>query len=396
MIHEQYAIRQARQEELLSRRNPVNTEFYNGVYDRYQYPVLTRHHVPLHWRFDLNRETNPHFMERLGVNAAFNPGAIYYKGQYVLVVRTEGLDRKSIFSLAVSDNGVDGFRFMDAPLIWDDIDPEETNMYDMRLVQHADGWIYGIYCSERKDPSAEPFDTSSAVAQAALVRTKDLKQWERLPNLSTPSPQQRNVVLHPEFVNGQYAFYTRPQDGFISTGSGGGIAFGLCQDILNPVIEQEIVMDERLYHTISEMKNGQGPAPIKSERGWIHIAHGVRNTAAGLRYVLYAFATDLHDPARVIAKPGGHFLAPYDDERTGDVSNVVFCNGAIVNERDEVFIYYASSDTRIHVVTTTVEKLVDYTFNTPADPLRSLGSAAQRRQLIERNEALLTSEGIPR
>lgn len=396
MIHEQYAIRQARQEELLSRRNPVNTEFYNGVYDRYQYPVLTRHHVPLHWRFDLNRETNPHFMERLGVNAAFNPGAIYYKGQYVLVVRTEGLDRKSIFSLAVSDNGVDGFRFMDAPLIWDDIDPEETNMYDMRLVQHADGWIYGIYCSERKDPAAEPFDTSSAVAQAALVRTKDLKQWERLPNLSTPSPQQRNVVLHPEFVNGQYAFYTRPQDGFISTGSGGGIAFGLCQDILNPVIEQEIVMDERLYHTISEMKNGQGPAPIKSERGWIHIAHGVRNTAAGLRYVLYAFATDLHDPARVIAKPGGHFLAPYDDERTGDVSNVVFCNGAIVNERDEVFIYYASSDTRIHVVTTTVEKLVDYTFNTPADPLRSLGSAAQRRQLIERNEALLTSEGIPR
>ncbi|WP_028589907.1 glycoside hydrolase family 130 protein [Paenibacillus massiliensis] len=396
MIHEQYAIRQARQEELLSRRNPVNTEFYNGVYDRYQYPVLTRHHVPLHWRFDLNREANPHFMERLGVNAAFNPGAIYYKGQYVLVVRTEGLDRKSIFSLAVSDNGVDGFRFMDAPLIWDDIDPEETNMYDMRLVQHADGWIYGIYCSERKDPAAEPFDTSSAVAQAALVRTKDLKQWERLPNLSTPSPQQRNVVLHPEFVNGQYAFYTRPQDGFISTGSGGGIAFGLCQDILNPVIEQEIVMDERLYHTISEMKNGQGPAPIKSERGWIHIAHGVRNTAAGLRYVLYAFATDLHDPARVIAKPGGHFLAPYDDERTGDVSNVVFCNGAIVNERDEVFIYYASSDTRIHVVTTTVEKLVDYTFNTPADPLRSLGSAAQRRQLIERNEALLTSEGIPR
>lgn len=396
MIHEQYAIRQARQEELLSRGNPVNTEFYNGVYDRYQYPVLTRHHIPLHWRFDLNRETNPHFMERLGVNSAFNPGAIYYKGQYVLVVRTEGLDRKSIFSLAVSDNGIDGFRFIDAPLIWDDIDPEETNMYDMRLVQHADGWIYGIYCSERKDPAAEPFDTSSAVAQAALVRTKDLKQWERLPNLSTPSSQQRNVVLHPEFVNGQYAFYTRPQDGFISTGSGGGIAFGLCQDILNPVIEQEIVMDERLYHTISEMKNGQGPAPIKSERGWIHIAHGVRNTAAGLRYVLYAFATDLHDPARVIAKPGGHFLAPYDDERTGDVSNVVFCNGAIVNERDEVFIYYASSDTRIHVVTTTVEKLVDYTFNTPADPLRSLGSAAQRRQLIERNEALLTSEGIPR
>ncbi|MNW29146.1 4-O-beta-D-mannosyl-D-glucose phosphorylase [compost metagenome] len=396
MIHEQYAIHQARQEELLNLRNPVNSEFYNGVYDRYQYPVLTRHHVPLRWRFDLNRETNPHFMERLGVNAAFNPGAIYYKGQYVLVVRTEGLDRKSIFSLAVSDNGIDGFRFIDAPLVWDDIDPDETNMYDMRLVQHEDGWIYGIYCSERKDPDAEPFDTSSAVAQAALVRTKDLKQWERLPNLSTPSPQQRNVVLHPEFVNGQYAFYTRPQDGFISTGSGGGIAFGLCQDILSPNIEQEIVMDERQYHTISEMKNGQGPAPIKSERGWIHIAHGVRNTAAGLRYVLYAFATDLHDPARVIAKPGGHFLAPYDDERTGDVSNVVFCNGAIVNERDEVFIYYASSDTRIHVVTTTVEKLVDYTFNTPTDPLRSLGSAAQRRQLIGSNEALLKSKGISR
>ncbi|WP_152400604.1 glycoside hydrolase family 130 protein [Paenibacillus cellulositrophicus] len=389
MIHEKYAELASRQEELLSRPNERNTEFYNGVYDRYKYPVITRHHVPIHWRFDLDAERNPFFMERLGINATLNPGAIYHDGKYILVVRTEGLDRKSIFTLAESETGIDNFRFVDQPLVWDDVDPNETNMYDMRLVKHEDGWIYGIYCSEQKDPEAPAYDTSSAVAQAGLVRTRDLITWERLPNIQTGSPQQRNVVLHPEFVNGKYAFYTRPQDGFISTGSGGGIAFGLCEDILNPVIEQETVIDERRYHTVYEVKNGQGPAPIKTDRGWIHIAHGVRNTAAGLRYVLYTFATSLDDPAKVIAKPGGHFIAPYDDERVGDVSNVIFCNGAVVNEKNEVFIYYASSDTRIHVATTTVDRLVDYTFNTPADEFRSLDNAAQRAKLIAQNEQLL-------
>ncbi|WP_458118967.1 glycoside hydrolase family 130 protein [Paenibacillus sp. Z6-24] len=391
MIHEQYAALAAKQEQLLSRRNEKNTEFYNGIYDRYLYPVLTRHHVPVHWRFVLDAERNPHFMERLGINAALNPGAIYHEGKYILVVRTEGMDRKSFFALAESDNGVDGFRFTGKPLTWEDTDPAETNMYDMRLVKHEDGWIYGIYCSEQKDPDAPAGDTSSAVAQAGLVRTRDLNTWERLPNIRTSSPQQRNVVLHPEFVNGKYGFYTRPQDGFISTGSGGGIAFGVCDDILNPVIETETVMDERRYHTVYEAKNGQGPAPIKTDRGWIHIAHGVRNTAAGLRYVLYVFVTSLEDPTVVIAKPGGLFIAPYDDERVGDVSNVIFCNGAVVNEKGEVYIYYASSDTRIHVATTTLDKLVDYAFNTPADPFRSLDCAIQRSALIEDNERLLAS-----
>ncbi|MBY0115695.1 glycosidase [Paenibacillus sp. FSL L8-0435] len=392
MIHPKYKELLEKQEQLLTRPNEINSSFYNGIYDRYQYPVITRHHVPLHWRFDLDETTNPHFMERLGINATLNPGAIYFNGKYVMVIRTEGLDRKSIFALAESDNGIDGFRFTGKPLVWEDIDADETNQYDMRLVQHEDGWIYGIYCSERKDPEAPAFDTSSAVAQAGLVRTRDLTSWERLPNITTNSPQQRNVVLHPEFVDGKYAFYTRPQDGFISTGSGGGIAFGLCEDILNPVIHEETIIDERQYHTVYEVKNGQGPAPLKTDRGWIHIAHGVRNTAAGLRYVLYTFATDLNDPARIIAKPGGHFIAPYDDERVGDVSNVIFCNGAVVNEKEEVFIYYASSDTRCHVATTTLEKLVDYTFNTPADPYRSLDCASQRGQLIEQNEKLLQKQ----
>lgn len=389
MIHPKYYELLEQQELLLNRPNEKCNSFYNGIYNRYRYPVVTRHHVPLHWRFDLNEQTNPHFMERLGINATLNPGAIYHEGKYILVVRTEGLDRKSIFALAESDNGIDGFRFTGAPLVWDDIDEDETNQYDMRLVKHEDGWIYGIYCSERKDPDAPASDTSSAVAQAGLVRTRDLATWERLPNIQTKSPQQRNVVLHPEFVDSKYAFYTRPQDGFISTGTGGGIAFGLCDDILNPKIDEERVMDERRYHTVYEVKNGQGPAPLKTDRGWIHIAHGVRNTAAGLRYVLYTFATALEDPARVIAKPGGHFIAPYDDERVGDVSNVIFCNGAVVNEKDEVFIYYASSDTRCHVATTTLDKLVDYTFNTPADPYRSLDCAIQRGELIAQNEKLL-------
>lgn len=391
-IHEKYFTLKEEQEKLLNKKNKKNEEFYNGVYDRYQNPVVTRHHIPLHWRFDLNKNTNPYFMERLGMNAAFNAGALYHNNKYYLAVRLEGLDRKSFFAIAESDNGVDGFRFLDKPLTWEDIDKEETNMYDMRLVKHEDGWIYGIYCSERKDPSVPETDTSSAVAQAGLARTKDLRNWERLPNIETPSPQQRNVVLHPEFVDGKYAFYTRPQDGFISTGSGGGIAFGLCEDILKPVIKDEVVMDQRVYHTVYEVKNGQGPAPIKTDKGWIHIAHGVRNTAAGLRYVLYTFATSLEDPTKVIAKPGGHFIAPYDRERVGDVSNVIFCNGAVVDEENNVYIYYASSDTRTHVATTTVDKLIDYTFNTPADPYRSLECAQQRAELVEQNNRLLEQE----
>lgn len=389
MIHEKYYELLVEQEGLITRKNEKNTEFYNGVYDRYKYPVLTRHHVPLHWRFDLNKETNPNFQERLGINSVFNAGAIYLDGKYYIVARVEGLDRKSFFALAVSDNGVDNFRFINTPIVWEDKYPEETNVYDMRLVKHEDGWIYGIYCSESKDPDAPESDTSSAVAQAGLVRTKDLKTWERLPNIKTPSPQQRNVVLHPEFVNGKYLLYTRPQDGFISTGTGGGIAYGFCDSMENPIIEHETLLDEKRYHTVYEAKNGQGPTPIKTDKGWIHIAHGVRNTAAGLRYVLYTFATSLEDPTKVIAKPGGHFIAPYDGERVGDVSNVIFTNGAVVNEKDEVFIYYASSDTRLHVATTTVEKLVDYTFNTPEDPFRSLDCAKQRINLIEKNLELL-------
>lgn len=392
MIHEKYNQLLAKQELLLRRKNEIDTEFYNGVYDRYQYPVLTRHHIPLHWRFDLNKETNPFFMERLGVNATFNAGAIYFNHKYYLCARVEGVDRKSFFALVESDNGVDNFRFL-YPITWKDIYKEETNMYDMRLVQHEDGWIYGIYCSESKDPEVPESDTSSAVAQAGLVRTKDLKDWERLPNIKTPSPQQRNVVLHPEFVNGKYLLYTRPQDGFISTGTGGGIAFGYCDSMENPVVESETLMDEKKYHTIYEVKNGQGPAPIKTDKGWIHIAHGVRNTAAGLRYVLYTFATSLEDPTKVIAKPSGHFIAPYDDERVGDVSNVVFSNGVIVNEENQVFIYYASSDTRLHVATTTIDKLIDYTFHTPEDPFRSLACVDQRLELIEKNLKLLNKEG---
>lgn len=389
MIHDKYDELLEKQEKLITKKNKVDPNFYNGIYSRYEKPIITREHVPVHWRYDLNKRTNPNFIERFGVNATFNPGALYFEGKYYLVVRLEGVDRKSIFALAVSDNGIDNFRFIDTPLTWNDIDESETNMYDMRLVQHEDGWIYGIYCSESKDPNAPEHDTSSALAQAALVRTKNLKSWERLPNIKTHSPQQRNVVLHPEFVDGKYAFYTRPQDGFISTGTGGGIAFGVCDDILNPVIDKETVIDERAYHTVYESKNGQGPAPIKTDQGWIHIAHGVRNTAAGLRYVLYVLATSLDEPDKVIAKPGGYFMAPFDDERIGDVSNVLFCNGAIVDDNDDVFVYYAASDTRIHVATTTIEKLVDYTFNNPEDPMRSLENAQQRKDLIEKNNMLL-------
>lgn len=388
MVHEKYYDLAAEQEKLLTRKNVVDTGFYNGLFERYKYPVLTREHTPLHWRYDLNQETNPYFMERLGINAVMNSGAIYLNGKYYLIARVEGNDRKSFFAVAESDNGIDNFRFWDYPILLPDTCPEETNEYDMRLTLHEDGWIYGVFCSESKDTSVG--DLSAAVAAAGIVRTRDLKEWERLPNLKTlRSPQQRNVVLHPEFVDGKYAFYTRPMDDFIDTGSGGGIGFGLCEDITHAVIDEEIITSTRKYHTITEVKNGAGAVPIKTDRGWIHIAHGVRNTAAGLRYVIYAFATDLKDPARVIAEPSGLLIGPRGEERVGDVSNVVFTNGAIVRENGDVYIYYASSDTRMHVATTTIGKLTDYVFNTPQDPLRSVECVAQRCDLIRSNLELL-------
>ncbi|MGN0696920.1 MAG: glycosidase [Oscillospiraceae bacterium] len=374
-------------EKLITRRNKVS-ECYNGIYDRYEYPVLTAEHVPYYWKYDLDPETNPYFMERLGINAVLNSGAVYLNGKYCLVARVEGSDRKSFFAVAESDNGIDNFRFRDYPVILPDTQPEETNVYDMRLTQHEDGWIYGVFCSESKDTSSN--DLSAATAQAGIVRTKDLTTWERLPNLKSKSPQQRNVVLHPEFVDGKYAFYTRPQDDFIQTGSGGGVCFGLCEDITDPVIcTEETVISPRQYHTITEVKNGAGAVPIKTPKGWIHIAHGVRNTAAGLRYVIYVFATDLNDPSKLIASPSGLFIAPHGSERVGDVSNVVFTNGAIVRENGDVYIYYASSDTRVHVATTTIDKLMDYTFNTPSDPLRSADCVKQRCGLIEKNMKFL-------
>lgn len=363
------------------------TDFYNGIYDRWENPVLTRDHIPYFWKYNLNEEENPDLIETLGVNAVFNSGAILLNGKYYLVARVEGSDRKSFFAVAESDNGVDGFKFWDYPVLLPDTEKDEVNAYDMRLTQHEDGWIYGVFCSESKDKTVD--DLSAANAAAGIVRTKDLKEWERLPNLKTKSAQQRNVVLHPEFVNGKYAFYTRPQDGFIETGSGGGIGFALCDDIENPEIDHEEIINHRKYHTITEEKNGAGAVPIKTDKGWIHIAHGVRNTAAGLRYVLYAFATDLAEPWKQIAEPSGLFLGPLGQERVGDVSNVVFSNGAIVNDKNEVFIYYASSDTRLHVATTTIEKLTYYVFNTPSDPLRSVDCVKQRYELIEKNLAYL-------
>lgn len=373
-----------KQEALITRKNEVDCSFYNGIYEKYKYPVLTREHIPLTWQYDLNPETNPYFMKRLGINAVMNSGAIELNGKYYLVARIEGDDRKSFFGIAESDNGIDGFRFWDYPILLPDTCPEETNVYDMRLTRHEDGYIYGVFCSESKDHTVN--DLSAAVAAAGIVRTKDLKSWERLDNLVTlHSPQQRNVVLHPEFVNGKYAFYTRPMDDFIETGSGGGIGFGLSDSIEHAVIDEEKMTSLRKYHTITEAKNGAGAVPIKTEKGWIHIAHGVRNTAAGLRYVIYAFATDLNDPSRVIAEPSGLLIGPRDGERVGDVSNVVFTNGAITKENGEVMIYYASSDTRMHVAVTTIDKLIDYVFNTPKDPLRSVACVAQRCELIKRN-----------
>lgn len=369
----------------LIRRKNVRLPKTNGIFYRYKYPVLTAEHTPIFWRYDLNYETNPNLMERLGINATFNSGAMEFNGKIVLAVRVEGADRKSFFAIAESPNGIDNFKFWDYPITMPETYDPDTNVYDMRLVKHEDGWIYGIFCTERKDPQAPPTDTSSAIAQGGIARTKDLIHWERLPDLKTKSPQQRNVVLHPEFVNGKYAFYTRPQDGFIETGSGGGIGWGLADSIENAVIDEEIIVDEKVYHTIKEVKNGLGPAPIKTEKGWLQLAHGVRNTAAGLRYVLYMFLTDLKEPYKIIAKPGGYFLAPEGEERIGDVSNVVFSNGWVAKKNGEVLIYYGSSDTRMHVVTSTVDKLLDYVLNTPEDGLRSAVCVQQRNELIKKN-----------
>lgn len=373
---------------LLTRPNAPDPRWDNGLYTRWQNPVVTAAHIPLEWRYDLNPHTNPFLMERLGVNAVLNPGAIEHEGKILLVCRVEGWDRKSFFAIAESQNGVDNFRFWDEPILMPETDDPDTNIYDMRLTRHADGWIYGVFCTERKDPNAPPGDFSSAIAQAGIARTRDLKTWERLPDLKTGSPQQRNVVLHPEFIDGKYAFYTRPQDDFITAGSGGGIGWGL-SDSMNPaVVKDEIIVNARAYHTIKELKNGEGPAPLKTEHGWLHLAHGVRNTAAGLRYVLYLYMTELERPWVVSHQPGGYFLSPEFEERVGDVSNVVFSNGWVARADGTVFIYYASSDTRIHVATTTIEQLLDYTLNTPPDGLRSFASVQTRLALIRRNCAL--------
>ncbi len=385
----------AHYQSVVARPNPVDeARSLNGVLTYYQQPVLTHEHAPLFWRYDLNPATNPHLHERMGVNAAFNAGAIYRDGKYLLMARVEGLDRKSFFAVAESDNGVDGFRFWDYPVIMPETDNPDTNVYDMRVVEHTDGWIYGIFCTERKDPDAPAGNTSSAIAQCGIARTKDLIHWERLPDLKTPSPQQRNVVLLPELVDGRYAFYTRPQDGFISTGQGGGIGFGLSETIENAEVPEERIVDEKIYHTIKEVKNGPGAAPIKTPEGWLHVAHGVRECAAGLRYVIYAFMCALDEPWRVTHRPAGWLIAPMGEERVGDVSNVAFTNGLITRDNGDLFIYYASSDTRCHVATTTVDKLVDYVKHTPEDPLTSAGCVKQRYELIEHNLAYAKKSGL--
>ncbi|MGN0255940.1 MAG: glycosidase [Chordicoccus sp.] len=391
MLHPQYYVEKAKQDALLARKNEKATDFYNGVFTRYKNPVVTRDMVPLDWRYDLNPETNPYFIERLGINATLNSGAIMLNGKYYLVVRIEGNDRKSFFGVAESENGIDGFHFWDYPIQLEDTCPDETNVYDMRLTQHEDGWIYGVFCSESKDKTSP--DLSAATAEAGIVRTKDLVTWERLPNLVTKhSPQQRNVVLHPEFVNGKYAFYTRPMDSFIDTGSGGGIGFGLADDITHAVIDEEKILSRRKYHQITEAKNGECTVPIKTDRGWLHIAHGVRNTAAGLRYVLYMYATSLEDPSVVIAEPSGLLMGPRGWERVGDVSNVLFANGAVVKDDGTVLLYYAGSDTRMYVAESTIDRLTDYVFNTPSDPGRSVLCVRQRCDLIRKNKAFMKNE----
>ncbi|WP_285058634.1 glycoside hydrolase family 130 protein [Pedobacter ginsengisoli] len=374
-----------RYERLISQANRPE-EFGNGIFERYKYPVLTNEHVPYFWKYDLDPASNPLLLERIGINAAFNAGAIKFNGKYLMMARIEGSDRKSFFAIAESPNGVDRFRFWDKPSIVPHRG-NETNLYDMRLVQHEDGWIYGVFCTESRDFSMPEADQSSAIAQCGIIRSKDMLEWERLGDFKTNSPQQRNVVLHPEFVNGKYAFYTRPQDGFIEAGKGGGIAFGLSESIENAEVAIEAVLDRRVYHTIYEAKNGLGPAPIKTEKGWLHMAHGVRNTAAGLRYTLYMFLTDLQDLTKVLHKPSGYFLAPEGEERIGDVSNVVFCNGWIADEDGTVFIYYASSDTRMHVAVSSVDRLLDYVINTPEDGFNSSASVDKICTLVDKNKS---------
>ena len=374
---------QQRHEKLLKRRNRPQ-KHGNGIFDRYEFPVLTADHTPLTWRYDFDCASNPHLMTRLGINCVFNVGGMEWNGNIVLMARVEGWDRKSFFAVAESRNGVDGFRFWDYPVRMPETDTKETNLYDMRLVRHEDGWIYGLFCAERHD-DAKPGDLSAAIARCGIARTKDLVKWERLPDLQTNSLHQRNGVLHPEFVHGKYAFYTRPMADFAATGTGDGIGWGLCDDITRAVIGEEQIIDPRFYHTIKEGKNGQGPAPIKTSEGWLHLAHGVRNTAAGMRYVLYLFLCDLKDPTKLLKTPGGYFMAPEGEERVGDVSNVVFANGWVVRKNGDVFIYYGSSDTRTHVAKSTVDKLLDYVLNTPADGMRSSVCVAQRCKLIEKN-----------
>ena len=373
--------------KLIKRKNK-KVEKTNGVFYRYKYPILTAEHTPVFWRYDLNMETNPYLMERQGMNCAFNSGAMLFKGKYILAVRAEGVDRKSFFAIAESPNGIDNFRFWDYPITLPETENPDTNVYDMRLIEHEDGWIYGLFCSERPDNNF-PDDTSAATAACGIARTKDLVNWERFPDLISYSGQQRNVVLHPEFINGKYALYTRPQDGFINTGSGGGIGFGFTDSMEHAEVKEEIIIDRKVYHTIYEVKNGLGPAPIKTEKGWLHLAHGVRNTAAGLRYVLYLMLADPNDPSKIIHKPAGYFIAPEGEERVGDVSNVAFGCGWIKKANDEVYIYYASSDTRMHVATSTIDKLLDYVINTPEDGLRSAASVKTRNELIARNLTIM-------
>lgn len=380
---------------LMQRTNKVQSPG-NGIFDRYRYPVLTAEHTPLEWRYDLNPDTNPFLMTRFGINAVFNAGAISWQGKYVLAARVEGWDRKSFFALAESDNGIDNFVFREEPMHIPETGNPDTNIYDMRLVQHEDGYVYGLFCTERRDPSAPSTDQSAAVAQCGIVRTKDLETWERLPDLVTRSAQQRNVVLHPEFVNGKYMLYTRPQDGFIDPGKGGGIGVGFCDSMTRAVVDHEQVIDNKVYHTISEGKNGLGPAPVKTPQGWLHLAHGVRNTAAGLRYVLYMFMTDLADVTRVTYKPAGYLMAPEGEERTGDVSNVLFSNGWIVGGDGKVFIYYASSDSRMHVATSTIAQLLDYCMHTAPDGLRSAVSEQTLTALIRKNKAFSAAPFIQR
>jgi len=375
-------------ENLITKPNERDEQGYNGIYYRYKNPVLTAEHVPIFWRYDLDANSNPFMMERIGMNATFNAGAMKWNGKYLLAVRVEGSDRKSFFAIAESPNGIDNFRFWDYPVTLPDVDDPETNVYDMRFTAHDDGWIYGVFCAERKDPNALPGDLSSATASAGIVRTKDLISWERLPDLISKS-QQRNVVLHPEFVNGKYALYTRPQDGFIDAGSGGGIGWALIDDITRAEVKEETIINHRYYHTIKESKNGEGPHPIKTPKGWLHLAHGVRGCAAGLRYVLYLYLTDLEHPEKLIAEPAGYFMAPQNEERVGDVSNVLFTNGWIADDDGTVYIYYASSDTRMHVAVSSIDRLLDYCINTPADGYRSRTSVETLNNMIRKNLSIL-------